>query len=285
MSYNYGQYRYTGNYLDYVHREKVKVHENPDEYQWNFWFHGDENNEIDDIANFGILDAEHEAEFYDKILRLKSGYFQSQETYYLRFKVKRFPGAIQQFQIGLLNFSDETKPIAVQKIEDYTMEKGQTTTYQSFQIVFTPSQNFDSILFEYHRNGNDYHSEDPNIKWRIEQLYTEGVGRQEPIRGRHMVVKIQELGRLHNVVQLMRSNYGDLGEITKLGIQAPPGMLLGINGQQIRVGGSGIYEINSDLITVKKINTVPVEDTTPNNFKDSFFIIDFEYTPIEEQTT
>lgn len=278
MSYNYGQYRYDGNYLNYVHR--LKTLEN-NVYDWDFYHHGENDNEIDDILNSGILQGDHQAEFYDKILKLnpeRNKEFSQNETYYLRFKVKRFPGALQRFQVGLMNFEDETEPIALQKIEDYTMQKGQTTTYEIFEIVFSPNQNFDSILFEYHRTGIDYDDDDPITKLRSQTIWINGVSSQQMIRGRHMEIEILQLGRLQDIMSTIGIS-GD--EIVKLGIQSPPGTLLGINGEQIRVGGNGIYEINNDLITVKKLNIVPIDTS---DISKSFFIVDYEYI-VPEQTT
>jgi hypothetical protein len=49
-----------------------------------------------------------------------------------------------------------------------------------------------------------------------------------------------------------------------------------INGEQIRIGKTGIYEINHDDIKITSISFVPkVINSTTNELE--YFIMDFEY--------
>ena len=49
-----------------------------------------------------------------------------------------------------------------------------------------------------------------------------------------------------------------------------------INGEQIRIGKTIIYEINNDIIKITSISFVPKQVTLTSNEVD-YFIMDFEY--------
>lgn len=271
MSYNYGQHRYSLSPTNYIN--SIMQH---------FYLHGD--NEIDDFTNnWGIFDNNQNfAPFCDKILRRSgsgdAGTFHGGRAYYLKFQVRRTTYANQSFRIGLMNYVDqETEGYIIQKIQHFTVIKGTLDTYQTFEVVFTPSQNFDSILFEYDRTSVDYDPNNDDTKVRtVNDIYIEGTLQpSQEIMGRRMNVKILRVDLIQNLFSQKDANNilgSDIGQITKVGIQGPPGMLLAINGQQIRIGGNGIYQLNNELITITQLGVVPIDDTSRN-----YFIIDYEY--------
>ena len=61
----------------------------------------------------------------------------------------------------------------------------------------------------------------------------------------------------------------------KVGVQAEPGRLIIINKQPIRVGKSGVYEINNGLITVKYFSIIPELDAEGDAEAPPPFILDY----------
>lgn len=279
MAYNFGQYRYSMNRADYVQ-----------DFLTTQWWHHDatqdkngnfESAAINDMMNHGIFDdLENQGAFYDKALVLKDKQFLSNTTYYLKFKVKRQTGDAQYFRIGMLSLEEQTAPgISIQKITDFTLTKGNADSWMTYQIIFTPNQNFSVLIFELVRDSE----QDFRLRrsQRIYELSSDGSldnsGRTKIVLGRHMDIRIMEIATLQNIVSMIKNSegsYGNLKEIIKIGIQGPPGLYMGINGEQIQIGGSGIYQINNDLITIDSLNIVPIITTKP---QDSYFIVDFEY--------
>ena len=56
-------------------------------------------------------------------------------------------------------------------------------------------------------------------------------------------------------------------KIRKLGVQGPPSMLMCINGEPIRIGKNGIYELNNPNINIDFLSFIPK--------LNDFFIIDY----------
>lgn len=280
MSYNYGQLRYDTN-----------VTYTTDVTQYCFLHDG----EIDDFTdNWGIFindNIQNTAPFCDKILRRdpssSAPVFYGGRSYYLKFQIQRNTGTTQSFKVGLMmQKNSETENHIIQKIQNFTVIKGGINSYQTFEVIFTPSQDFDSILFEYDRTAVDYRQDQNDTKVRPIYPYIDGEEseEQEYIMGRRMVVKILRLEKIENLFS-KKENYqiaeSDINQITKIGIQGPPGMLVSINGQQIRIGGNGIYQLNNELITINQLGVVPIETIAQNYYKN-YFIIDYEYNKKED---
>jgi len=75
--------------------------------------------------------------------------------------------------------------------------------------------------------------------------------------GRVMNIEIKSFTRLIDVITTLKNTYSNLAYLTKIGIQGPPSMLMCINGEEIRIGKSGIYEINNDIIKITSVSFVP----------------------------
>jgi hypothetical protein len=61
-----------------------------------------------------------------------------------------------------------------------------------------------------------------------------------------------------------------------MGIQGPTGLLFSMNGEEIRIGKSGIYEVQD--FPIENLGFV-IKDTSPVPYQDGkdFFIMDFQY--------
>lgn len=69
------------------------------------------------------------------------------------------------------------------------------------------------------------------------------------------------------IFNLIKTQYGEVVALQRLGVRAAPGAEMALNGEIIRIGRSGKYEVFSDLIYITSINVL-----SPHRF---FF--DFKY--------
>lgn len=77
------------------------------------------------------------------------------------------------------------------------------------------------------------------------------------------------LGTMTNIVNIVGAEKGFM----KIGVQGPSGLLMCINGEEIRIGPSGIYEIkNGYTISFIGFAILPNEDINSN-----YFILDYQY--------
>lgn len=174
----------------------------------------------------------------------------NQNSYYLRFEVKQRVDSEQRFYLKLRN-SNEIEDNE-QLIEEFVVPAGTSTKY--FEIAFTPNTTYNQILWELQRTALDYKLD----------------------HGRLMNIKIKSFTQLIDIVTILKQTHPDMTYLAKIGIQGPPSMLMCINGEQIRIGKSGIYEMNNDIIKITSISFVPQQQTFSSNKKD-YFIMDFEY--------
>ena len=178
----------------------------------------------------------------------------SQNCYYLRFGVKQRNDSQQIFSLKLQN-SLETNDNE-QFIEEYRVSRGKEIIY--FEIIISPNSTYNQIVWELQRTSLDYRL--PN---------------SDGSNGRIMNVTIENYARLIDILTILKSIYPQMKYLTKIGIQGPPSLLMCINREQIRIGKTGIYEINNG-INITSISFVPKESILNSNNLD-YFIMDFEY--------
>lgn len=178
----------------------------------------------------------------------------SQNCYYLRFGVGQRSDSQQTFYLKLRNVS-ETEDNE-QLIEEFKVTRGTGTTY--FEVLLAPNATYNQILWELQRTALDY-----------TMLNADGT------YGRVMNIVDYTYTRLVDVLATLKSTYSGMEYLTKIGIQGPPSLLMCINREQIRIGKTGIYEINNG-INITSISFVPKESTLSSDGLD-YFIMDFQY--------
>ena len=178
----------------------------------------------------------------------------SQNCYYLRFGVRQRNDDQQVFYLKLHNVT-ETEDNE-QLIEQYKVSRGTGTVY--FEIVLAPNATYNQILFELQRTALDYRMVN------VDGTY-----------GRTMNVVFDRFERFVDVVAWLKTQYPGLEYLTKIGVQGPPSLLMCINKEQIRIGKSGIYQLNNN-INVTSISFMPQKSTLSEDGLD-YFIMDFEY--------
>lgn len=178
----------------------------------------------------------------------------SQNCYYLRFAVKQRKDSEQVFYLKIRNAS-ETEDNE-QLIDEFKVTRGTGTVY--FEVILSPNATYNQVLWELQRTALDYRM------LNADDTY-----------GRVMNVVDYTYTRLIDVLTTLKSTYTGMEYLTKIGIQGPPSLLMCINREQIRIGKTGIYEINNG-INITSISFVPKTSTLSSDGLD-YFIMDFEY--------
>lgn len=196
-------------------------------------------------------------DFYDQCMYLSGANIVSSiYSYYLKFEVIQLPEVIQEFSIKLQ--SDEVTVDNIQNIRSFVVKQGLETT--TFELIFTPNSNYNQIVFELKRMALDFYTDN-------------GDGTS----GRIMKIKILQFDRVINVISsYLAKNFPGMTSLKKIGIQGPPGLLFCIDGEEIRIGRSGIYELYNEDITISNMGFIIKDSLFTQDGKD-FFIMDFKY--------
>ncbi len=239
MAYNIGQFRRTSNINDYY--EDIS---NDFEIQ----YYQERLSELTSTVFF-------ENAYYD--FSNTGNKMNKQNYYYLNFSVKKM-NSIQNFYLKLKNltqsdddFSDNNEQIIAEfTVPQSTIEDDWT----NFEIVIAPNKTYGQLYWDLRRTiSNDYLS--------TSDMQVEGA------IGRKMTIVINQFAIIKNIVK-------DINKIVKIGVQGPPSLLMCINGEQIRIGKTGIFEINEDNISISFVGFVP---KVKNGILE-YFIMDYEYS-------
>lgn len=239
MAYNIGQFRRTSNINDYY----------------------------EDISNDFVIQY-----FQERLSELTSTVFfenayydfsntgnkmNKQNYYYLNFSVKKM-NSIQNFYLKLKNltqsdddFSDNNEQI----IAEFTVPQSTVEDdWANFEIIIAPNKTYGQLYWDLRRTiSNDYLS--------TSDMQVEGA------IGRKMTIVINQFAIIKNIVK-------NINKIVKIGVQGPPSLLMCINGEQIRIGKTGIFEINEDNISISFVGFIP---KVKNGILE-YFIMDYEYS-------
>lgn len=174
-----------------------------------------------------------------------------QKSYYIRFKI--YKQTTKQFITVKLVNTERTSD-NVQTIENLEIDVGNADDYSIFELVLSPNDNhtYNQIYFELNRELIDY-----NI------LNADGT------YGRKIMLTIDNLSEIYNVIDFLQTSIENKRVLKQIGVQGPPGLLMSINGEAIRIGRSGLYEINNGINT-SFIGFIIEDD-------EKYFILDYQY--------
>lgn len=173
------------------------------------------------------------------------------KSYYLRFKIYKLEQSKQSITIKLKNDSkDKDNEQIIKTIE---VESGAETDYSVFDLVIKPNSTYNHINFILNRIIDDYNTIDNNNH-----------------HGRTMNIEIESLKEIYNIIETINSSIDNKGRLKQIGVQSAPGLMMSIEGELIRVGRSGIYEINNG-ISINYIGFI----VEPNDNK--YFVLDYQY--------
>jgi hypothetical protein len=124
------------------------------------------------------------------------------------------------------------------------------------QVIFRPVQDgFGKILLSLSRDATDYNTQSVADDGTIE------FGRKVDISKMKY-----ELYTINNLIDGINKD----GSLSRIGIWGAPGLLCAINGEEIRVGSNGVYEL--DAIPITSLGVMAKDNDYSNNFT-----IDYEY--------
>lgn len=147
----------------------------------------------------------------------------STKYYYFRCQIKRMTSP-QTFTIKLVNYDQTAIGDVEQFIKQITIRGGDREEWVSVEFAFHPIVQFDTILFQLQRTIDDYR-----------------------VFARYPKIAYQQLSVINNIIN---SKIGNDISLLKIGVQSHPGLTLCINGEEMHLSRSGIFEIRNGVIPV-----------------------------------
>lgn len=194
--------------------------------------------------------------FTDKAMELQgSSVLESGKNYYLKFKIYKRLDSEQNITVRLQNSTEIQDNI--QTMASYIVAKGSGADYVTYEMILAPNGTYNQILFELNRTSFDYTLEN-----------------EDGTNGRVIEIEIDNFELVYNVIDHLNTILG-ITELKKIGVQGPPGLLMCINGEEIRIGRSGIYEINNGVVVTFIGFIVKQSSQTDDNL--DYFILDYQY--------
>ena len=181
------------------------------------------------------------------------------KSYYLKFTIVKENGVNLDWNFTIKAHSSGGLNQQIKKITFVGSETHNTATYE---FIFTPKINVSAIHFEIERNADD------------ENLTYEG-----GYVGKYANVIIQNFHIVENILQY--ESVGLPSVINKLEVKSMSGLLMAINGEEIRVGRRNIYELNYDKIKVTSLGFVLKPSKYYLDGYD-YFTMNYQYEEDEE---
>lgn len=244
--------------------------------------------------------------FYDKAIFL-DGQFEADSYYYVQLAIAKFGLSNQDltFQLASGQTADEEEETqflgtmtnyAIQGggyKRNFTNPKEITERYFSIiEMIISPNDNYKRLDIVLGRNLYDYiyqDGDDPGVDYSEQGLDGNSTGdlSQNLLNGssntsyKGRILTLDETNcavyKINNLIN---------GKVfNKIGIQGPPGLLCCINGEGIRVGPSGIYELKNSNYNINFIGIIP-KISTDSSGKINYdrFIIDYQYDDNQQET-
>ena len=197
--------------------------------------------------SFQNLTNSSNKQFYDYGICFKETLAKN-NSYYIRFSIKTRSDSQQNISLKLK--SQDGVSEREQFIKTFYINASLDEQDVYCETIVTPKDDsYNYLVWELQRISADYIEDDDPI--------TQG----DPRNGR--IIKLDNLS-----ISIVNPQ-NTVGTLKKIGVQARPSFLMCINGQEIRVGKSRIYEINNG-VEIASIGFIPKDE------KD-FFIMDYEY--------
>lgn len=208
-----------------------------------------------DINDYDIRDQVTETEefkgqkFYD--VKIVKSFSPADGSLFLRFAVTRFT---RETGVTIKLTKENTSALATnntQTIAKITVPAAVTSedliVPLVYDIIITPNDNYGQLIFAIDRDGLDF-TTTPR-RWI----------------GRHTFM-VDSFGTIANIIPKL--DIENMGRLKQIGVQAKPGLEMCVNGEMVRVGRSGIYELNHG-IDITFLGFMP-------NEKDHF-LMDYQY--------
>ncbi len=179
--------------------------------------------------------------------------FTAEQNYYIKIKIKRIDSD-QTITLRLAYKQDSATVDTYQFVDSYTIFTAteEENQYAVIEAIVQSNSAYQQLNIILSRTSADFQLKD----------------QREGAIGRTIDITDYEIYQLRNLIDK---------KCTKIGVQGPPNMLMCINGEEIRIGPSGIYEIKNGYI-INFIGVVPriSRDSTGQLGRDNF-LIDYQY--------
>ena len=201
---------------------------------------------IPEQSDNGIIGMKVSNPFFNEGIMLKSNVsFEASKNYYFHSKIRRM-NETQVFHIYLANVTKTDNNTILlageqQFLKTITVQGGTDTDWVDMELIFAPFINFNTIMFKLQRSIVDYNLD----------------------TCRYPTIIYQELSIINNLL----SSFSNVQSLYKLGVQSRPGFLMCINGEEIRTGRSGIYELKDGFIMINFFSAVAAAED-PVELKD-----------------
>lgn len=172
-------------------------------------------------------------------------------SYFIQYKIYKQVDNEQIIDVKLTNTNKQSDNI--QELKTIRVPQGNPTEFVTFDLVISPNSTYNQINFILNRISKDYSIENSDGTY-----------------GRDINMEINHFDEIINIIDTYLSSEIENKKILKqIGIQGPPGMVMCIDGEEIRIGRSGIYEINNG-INISFLGFI-IHDN------DKYFILDYQY--------
>lgn len=176
--------------------------------------------------------------------------------YYFRCQIKRMTKE-QIFTIKLVNYETIGVNAVEQFIKQVTIGGGDPNEWVSVEFIFNPVIQFDTILFNLQRTIDDYRT-----------------------MVRYPKIAYVQLCSLNNLITMM--NLRDNVQLLKIGVQSRPGLAMCINGEEIHMSRTGIFEIKNGVIPVVFFMVVNPAEEVNKDVSDSTAVVGWEADVTEQ---
>lgn len=204
-----------------------------------------------------IINDESIIDFQDICLEMSGDQIvDTTSSYYLKFEVSQRPEAAQDFIIKLKN-----NDVTIDNVQEVkTLKVAAGTGKISFELIFNSNSKYNQLIFELQRLALDFYLDN-------------GDGTS----GRKMEINILEFSKIINIVDsYLKGKFSGLTKLKKIGLQGPPGLMFVLDGEEIRIGRTGVYELYNDNIEISYIGFIIKDSLFTQSGKD-FFVMDFKY--------
>ena len=191
--------------------------------------------------------------FIDKMLVLNAP-LSNTKSYYLQIEIDRVQ-LQQNFSLMLKKSTNDTTYQIIENFYVNPIVDQNEEEKEIFEFIITPNtENYDQIIFYLLRNNSDYQLDNKDGTY-----------------GRKPLINILSFGEVKNLLESPINH----SPLIKIGVQGPTGMLMVINGEPIKIGPSGVYEINNGY-KIKTFGAIIKNNPLSTDDKE-YFILDYQY--------
>ena len=236
-------------------------------------------------------------DFIDKGLKLARNdvnSFQADKYYYIQLAIMRFGFSDQDLTFKLVSVpGDDGEIIGEQFLDNMTnyatnvgypsekdpQQEWKKRYYTIVELVVSPDAEYNRLDIVLTRNIYDYVEVQNDVA--ANEYDSDSVGESQqnvPIQDKVYKGRIISIDKQKcKIYEIVNKMPGTIKTLNKLGVQGPPGMLMCINGQGIRIGPSGIYEIKNGY-KITFLGFVPkISQNESGEITYDQYIVDYQY--------